>query len=66
MSDIAIYLVLSGAVFAASVAPAAAADNKQTLLGVSKSWSAYQSTTDDGRVCYAVSKPKTTAPADVW
>jgi len=56
-------LALSGAVFAASFASAAAADNKQTLLGVSKGWSAYQSDTSDGRVCYALSKPKTTAPA---
>jgi hypothetical protein len=54
-------LALAGGCLAASVAPAAA-DSKSTLLGVSKSWSAYQATTGDGKVCYALSKPKTTAP----
>ena len=39
-----------------------AADEKPTLLGVSKGWSAYQATTGDGKVCYALSKPKSTEP----
>jgi hypothetical protein len=60
-SRLASVLALAGGCFAASVAPAAA-DSKSTLLGVSKSWSAYQATTGDGKVCYALSKPKTTAP----
>lgn len=60
-SRLASVLALAGGCLAASVAPAAA-DSKSTLLGVSKSWSAYQATTGDGKVCYALSKPKTTAP----
>jgi hypothetical protein len=60
-SRLASVLALAGGCFAASVAPAAA-DSKSTLLGVSKNWSAYQATTGDGKVCYALSKPATTAP----
>lgn len=50
---------------AAGLASAAAAGEKPTLLGVSKNWSAYQATTSDGRVCYALSKPKSIAPTKV-
>jgi hypothetical protein len=46
---------------AASVA-ASAADERPTLLGVARDWSAYQAQTGDGQVCYALSKPKTTEP----
>ena len=56
--------VIPFAVFAALVmglAPAAAADNS-TLLGVSKDWSAFQSATNDGKVCFAQSKPKSIVP----
>ena len=60
-SRLASLFALAGFCLAASVAPAAA-DSKSTLLGVSKSWSAYQATTGDGKVCYALSKPATTAP----
>jgi hypothetical protein len=60
-SRLASVLALAGLCLAASVAPAAA-DSKSTLLGVSKGWSAYQATTGDGKVCYALSKPATTAP----
>ena len=63
-SRIASILALAGSCIAASFAPAAA-DEKPTLLGVSKGWSAYQATTDSGRVCYALSKPKTIAPKKV-
>jgi hypothetical protein len=63
-SRLASILALAGGCLAASVAPAAA-DSKSTLLGVSKNWSAYQATTDDGKVCYALSKPKTIAPKKV-
>jgi hypothetical protein len=55
-------LALAGGCVAASVAPAAAANTKPTLLGVSKDWSAFQSTTSEGRTCYALSKPKTIVP----
>ena len=34
-------------------------------MGVAKNWSAYQATTGDGRVCYALSKPKTIEPTKV-
>ncbi len=49
------------AALAMSFAPAAATDNS-TLLGVSKDWSAYESTTNDGKVCFAQSKPKSIVP----
>lgn len=60
---------------AAVVSPAFAAKKKKvvakpravaeqpTLLGVSKDWTAYQATSPDGKVCYALSKPVSTAPA---
>jgi hypothetical protein len=60
-SRIASILALAGFCLAASFAPAAA-DGRPTLLGVAKNWSAYQTTTGDGRVCYALSKPKSTEP----
>jgi hypothetical protein len=60
-SRLASIFALAGLCLAASVAPAAA-DSKSTLLGVAKNWSAFQSTTGDGKVCYALSKPKTTVP----
>ena len=41
---------------------ASAADDRPTLLGVARDWSAYQAQTDNGQVCYALSKPKTTEP----
>ena len=63
-SRLASIFALAGLCLAASVAPAAA-DSKSTLLGVAKNWSAYQSTTGDGKVCYALSKPKTTEPKKV-
>ena len=62
---VASIVALTGAVFAASFVPAAGADNKQTLLGVSKSWTGYQMTTGDGKVCYALAKPKTIQPTKV-
>jgi hypothetical protein len=60
-SRMASIVALAGFGLAASSAPSAA-DGRPTLLGVAKGWSAYQTTTDDGRVCYALSKPKTTEP----
>ena len=60
-SRLASIFALAGGCLAASVAPAAA-DSKSTLLGVTKSWSAFQATTGDGKVCYALAKPQTTAP----
>ena len=44
-----------------SFTPALAADNV-TFLGVSKDWSAFQAKTDDGRFCYAQTKPKSILP----
>lgn len=41
----------------------AAAAPAPTLLGVAKAWSAYQADTSDGKVCYALGKPKAVAPA---
>ena len=49
---------------AAGFAPAAASEGP-TLLGVSRDWSAYQASTGDGEVCYALSKPRSTEPHDV-
>ena len=43
---------------AASAAPAPNA----TLLGVAKDWSAYQAVTGGNKVCYALSKPRSTEP----
>ena len=62
---IASIAAIAGGCFAASFTPAAAENTKPTLLGVSKDWSAFQATTGDGRVCYALSKPKTTEPTKV-
>lgn len=45
----------------AAAAPAAVTE-QPTLLGVSKDWTAYQATTAEGKVCYALSTPKTSAP----
>jgi hypothetical protein len=50
-----------GLTLLAGLTPAAAAD-VSTLLGVSKSWSAYQMSTSDGKVCFAMSTPKSTDP----
>jgi hypothetical protein len=62
-SRVASILGLTGLCFAASFASAAAAGS--TLLGVARDWSAYQTTTTEGMVCYALSKPKTIEPTNV-
>jgi hypothetical protein len=49
------------AALAATALPAAAAD-LPTLLGASRDWTAYWADTADGKVCYAVSTPASTAP----
>jgi Invasion associated locus B (IalB) protein len=41
--------------------PASAAD-QPTLLGVSREWTAYQASTSEGKVCYALSKPIAVLP----
>lgn len=41
--------------------PAGAAD-QPTLLGSSKDWTAYQASTGEGRVCYALSRPTSSTP----
>lgn len=45
----------------AAAAPAGA----QTLVGVHHDWSVYQATTPEGKVCYALSKPKAIKPVRV-
>ena len=54
--------LLAGA-FAALIGTPAAADSPPTLLGAFTSWSAFQSTTSSGKVCYALSQPKSHEPA---
>ncbi|HEX4303864.1 MAG TPA: invasion associated locus B family protein [Rhizomicrobium sp.] len=46
----------------AIVAPAAAAPDSPTLLGVSSAWSSFTSGTGSSKICYAVSKPTATSP----
>jgi hypothetical protein len=41
----------------------AASADAPTFLGLSKNWSAYQATTSDGKVCYALAKPEKVLPA---
>ena len=41
---------------------AQAAAPAPTLLGSSKAWSAFQASTSDGKVCYALAKPRSTEP----
>jgi hypothetical protein len=53
------------ALTAAAALPAAAAPaapELPSLLGTSKDWTAYSANTPDGRVCYALSQPKSTMP----
>jgi invasion associated locus B (IalB) protein len=54
--------VLSVAIAALAAAPACA-QSSATLLGAFGSWQAFQSTTPDGRVCYALSQPRAKEPA---
>jgi hypothetical protein len=46
----------------ALVALPAVAAEQPTLLGSSRDWTAYQASTPDGRVCYAMSKPVSIMP----
>ncbi len=46
----------------AAAAPAAAAPDSPTLLGVSSAWSSFTSGTGSAKICYAVSKPTATSP----
>ncbi len=45
-----------------ALAPAVAATDTATLLGVSKDWSAFTSGSGSSKICYAISKPTKTAP----
>jgi hypothetical protein len=55
--------LLPAGVFAAVLSTAAvAADSAPTLLGAYNGWSAYQSTTGDGRTCYVMAQPKSSEP----
>jgi hypothetical protein len=49
------------AVVLCTMLPALAAE-QPTLLGASKEWVAYQATTPDGKVCYALGKPGAILP----
>lgn len=53
--------LLAGAFIALAAVPAAA-DSAPTLLGAFKDWSAFQATTRDGKVCYAMARPKSSEP----
>jgi Invasion associated locus B (IalB) protein len=53
---------VSVAIAALAAAPCAAAPGA-TLLGAFGSWQAFQSTTPDGRVCYALAQPRAHEPA---
>ena len=44
------------------LAPAQAATDSPTLLGVSSAWSAFTSGSGSSKICYAVSKPTATSP----
>jgi hypothetical protein len=48
---------------AALVPLASAQADDPTLLGEFKAWAAYANGTDEGKVCYALSKPTSTLPA---
>jgi hypothetical protein len=54
--------LIAAACAAAFFAASAAADTAPTLLGSFNSWSAFQSTTSSGRVCYALSEAKSHEP----
>ncbi len=53
--------ILMGILTAALAGPALA-DTPPTLIGAFKNWSAFQSQTGDGKVCYALSQPKSVEP----
>jgi hypothetical protein len=42
---------------------AGAADTGPTLLGAFSGWSAFQSTTPDGKTCYVMAQPRSSQPA---
>ncbi len=55
--------VLLAGIFAAILSTAAAAaDTAPTLLGAFKDWSAFQSTTSDGKTCYVMGQPRSSVP----
>jgi|GEM_PF-730122 hypothetical protein len=49
---------------AADDKPTKATDEKPTKLGVTKNWTAFTRNTSAGKVCYALSKPVESAPAN--
>src|SRR5215217_3805941 len=56
-------LVFCSLAFALSVAPAKA--QEPTLLGEFNDWAAYTYTSQQGKVCYAVSMPKSSEPEGI-
>ena len=54
---------LMAGVFAAAISVSSvAADTAPTLLGSFNDWTAFQTTTNQGRTCYALAKPKSSEP----
>jgi len=53
---------LPAGILAAVLSTAAAKADAPTLLGAYNSWSAFQSTTGDGRTCYVMAQPKSSEP----
>jgi hypothetical protein len=58
-------LFLSAMCFAALTAPAWAQNNTPQLVGVNGSWQAFTLDTGNGKVCYAMSVPKSIVPTAV-
>jgi len=54
--------LLAGAFAAAISVSSVAADTSPTLLGTFNDWSAFQTSTSQGRTCYALAKPKSSEP----
>ena len=55
-------VLLAGVFTAILSTEAGAADTAPTLLGAFSGWSAYQSTTSDGRTCYVMAQPRSSEP----
>lgn len=58
------HAALVAALFAAA-APARAQDPRPELIAQERDWGAYQVDIADGKVCYALSRPKDSAPKNV-
>ena len=54
--------ILLACIFTAGFATVAAAADAPTLLGAFSGWSAFQSSTADGKTCYVMAQPKSSEP----